>query len=300
MEQYRDVIVKQYKQIHKDYHYVLPSIQIRGMTSLHLLMDLPYSKKRLDHVIKEMKQSASMWSYVRGSIRYTLAPMWLAMNTDILIYLKRYDSLIQANFPRAEETYIGALYVEDEAHAVRASQYYTKMKQTFPILTTPDDIPFAVLLMSDREDVDEVVHIVKQYVNEMKSNGWKKSNETLWVAQLLAMHVGSFDSSWIERMQYYADRCYQLGLREKRQRYVIYALMAVAQFTSQQVTDTYNLYELLKKEKGFQTYRHFTLLIAYQMIFNETSEQLEVAVFTAIQAVLSSQQTAMTTMIVTT
>ncbi|KFL43859.1 hypothetical protein CH76_04055 [Lysinibacillus sp. BF-4] len=173
--------------------------------------------------------------------------------------------------------------------------YYTTLCTHHMFLTTHDDVPYAVLLtVKEEQNPVQLADTVHQYIKDLTARGYYKSNELLWLAQLLAMDDANYQSTRVEDIVAMEQKLVRFGIKKKAQHYVIIGLLTLLNYNDTQLTHIIGLSDTLAKMKQFKWYKQYALYSAIQITVHitkgETDGMLEASVLTAIETAIQAQQ----------
>lgn len=268
-----------------------------ALTTTFSLRDEGFEVARYEALKEEIKKQTGAFSYLRSNISMVLPNLMPATDAQEAVaqLLANYELLIEQKFPRSNFSYLAANYIQDEAHAKRAMSYYTALRTHHMFLTTHDDVPYAVLLtVKEEQDPLQLADTVHQYIKDLTARGYYKSNELLWLAQLLAMDDANYQSTRVEEVVAMEQKLVQYGIKKKAQHYVIIGLLTLLNYNDTQLTHIIGLSDTLAKMKQFKWYKQYALYSAIQITVHitkgETDGMLEASILTAIETAIQAQQ----------
>lgn len=299
--------VEEHRKLSKKLRYSATSQMILALTTAFIIKDVPFDEQRYDELKAEIKKQTSLFSGLRMSSYIILMPHLLEKDniaSAVEQLLVNYDLLLSQKFSRMDYTYVAALYVQDEAHAERAKQYYDALKKYHKFLTSYDDVPYAVLLTKDTKNIDAQVAAVAYYYNELAHKGLKKGNYLLWLAQLLTIKHTDYDARLVDAVLHVIEELRSKGIKKQEKHYVIYGTLALAEMTTEQLDVIIDLAKQLGALKPFKWYKDDAFFAAVQIATSMKAKSLDdttyITFVTALQALIHMQQAAATTVISTT
>ena len=234
-------------------------------TTVFCAADTEFELDKFTDSLALIKANPQMLSSFRSTMRPLIAS-WLSVSDDPRGEMEKYLScyeLLKKYFKNSEHlALLSPLLVrivsEDktEEYIQRGRNLYDRMKKEHRILTTKEDIAFAVMLaFSDKSD-DELVEDMEQSYRILKKSADNNSIQT--VSHVLAMASGTPEEKCAKFSELYSNMLKKGRKYGKHYELAMLAALTIADFSSSDIlSDITDVEAFLLKHKAFSDLSEF-------------------------------------------
>lgn len=187
--------------------------------------------------------------------------------------------LINAGFKNSAYQNIAALFLTDEAHAIRAKDLHDEMKKHHFFLTGKDDIPYAVLLTHQQKNSEKLAQTMRQYYDVLLKEGFKSGDALQAMSQLLTLYNEIYEPMLVDYVVAIKQSFTEHNIKIKKKFYPYLALLALAAATSEVVDEIIEMKQELVKLAMYVVEQEYALMTATQYVLQNLIENDQLAVF---------------------
>ena len=269
--------------------------------------DAVFELEKFRESMELIKENPKMLSSFRSTVRPLIAS-WLSVSEDprreMERYLECYD-LLKKYFTNSEHLALLSVLLVRIAHAgnneeriMRGRQIYDRMKKEHRILTTKEDVAFAVMLAFSEKSDDELIEDMEARFRLLKHKADNNSIQT--VSHVLAMVSGKPEEKCAKFCELYESMIKKGRKYGKHYELAMLAALSITKFSSEEIqSDISDSEAFLAKHSSVGDLSEFgksepishaflLLTIAYASDENVSSEQERHALLAARQATLYS------------
>ena len=188
-------------------------------------------------------------------------------------------ALIRAGFKNSAYQNIAALFLTNEAHAARAKDLHNEMKKHHFFLTGKDDIPYAVLLTHQQNNVEQLARTMRQYYDVLMKNGFKSGDALQAMSQLLTLYNEVYEPVLVDYIVAIKQSFTEHNIKVKKKYYPYLALLALAAATSEVVDEIIEMKQELAKLAMYAVEQEYALMTATQYVLQKLIENDQLANF---------------------
>lgn len=281
MEQF----VRQYIQTHEAVfnYYGEMTHRTMSLAATFTMANKPFSGMALQKVEDELTQYVSKHlSFPKMAVDESLTAIWQLSNGQPLPleeYGERVKQLVDVGFPTKKGTLIAAFYlVGGEAHAKRAFELHTEMKNYHPFLTDSGDIPITVFItQNDAINIEEIAQLMRKYYDELKEYFWPGDALQL-LSQFLVLWSPQYNEHLIPYVNQLKIEFKKRNVRITRNVYYVLGILTLNSSDTEVVEEVMKLYKLLIQTKLLKHNKDVALQIAVRKVVQQRAEQLDLAV----------------------
>lgn len=199
--------------------------------------------------------------------------------------LHRHDTFLkEAGFKASIDRNVAALFVDDQAHAIRAYALFLAMKQKQRLLTGKEDIPYAVLLTKNAAfEREDQATAMATYYEALQRQGFKQGNALQAMAQILCFEAAHYDKQRLSICIEVKNLLDTSKIRYTRRHYRLLAIICLMDEPVQaikQVIEAYRVFLLIdciEHHQGHALMMALTYVIQKQnlVLFTEPSKWLD-------------------------
>lgn len=277
---------------------------ILAIASTHVASGRTFDAKKYKEVLQEMKKQSSWVSPLRSSVGHSIAASLMKEeNTEQAVenLISNEKILKEAKFKSGSFSFIGAQFLtkdknEKRAHAQNARALYEAIRKHHRFLTSFDDIPYAVLLSSPKDDVVLRAETMNRYYKELRTYNFSAGNELQWLSQVMTFSSAQYDSHLVPSVVTIRDTLKKHGVKVKYMHYPLLGFLAILKLDAIQLQQIIDLYLELKGMKLLKWHREFVLFMAVQIAIYDMAmvqQSLSMAIMSSIELLIQAQQAAM-------
>lgn len=188
-------------------------------------------------------------------------------------------ALINAGFKNSAYQNIAAIFLTDEAHAIRAKDLHDEMKKHHFFLTGKDDIPYAVLLTLQQKNPEMLAQTMRQYYDVLIKTGFKSGDALQAMTQLLSLYGEAYEPMLVDYIVAIKQSFTKHKIKIKKKFYPYLALLALAAATSTVVDEIIEMKQDLVKLSMYATEHEYALMTATQYVLQNLIENDQLANF---------------------
>ncbi|MGN7477675.1 DUF4003 family protein [Solibacillus silvestris] len=178
-------------------------------------------------------------------------------------------ALVKAGFKNSSYQNIAALFLTDEAHAIRAKTLYEEMKKHHFFLTGKDDIPYAVLLTKQQEDPIRQAKTMRKYYDALSKKGFKGGDALQAATQLLTLYNEAFQPVLVDYVVAIKQSFTSCNIKIKKRFYPYLALLALTAATTGAVDEIIGMKQDLVKLSMYAAEQDYALMTATQYVLQQ-------------------------------
>lgn len=144
-----------------------------------------------------------------------------------------------------------ALFLQDEAHAARAKQFFNEMKSNQWFLTRKTDYPIAVILTKQPHDPKQLAETVYKYYEALKVE-LKSGDQLQMLAQFLTSYSPNFEPKLVEYTLHIKKYLQEQNVKVPRSVYPSLGLLALNATTEETLQYMLALRKEILKDKKFE------------------------------------------------
>ncbi|TGB02031.1 DUF4003 family protein [Halobacillus salinus] len=272
--------------------------------SVYVVKNREFDAERYTDLCEYIKQESGAFSYLRSTIRFSVAA-WLDTRFDdpreaFQTYNRVYDRMIEKGFKRTTFTYIAALVMlqDDESELDecmdRSLTVYERMRSEHPFITSKDDYPLAVLLAQQEGEIDTLIYRMEEIYSGLNANGFWKGNNLQFISQMLSLDTIHDAETLVNRATHLSDQLKNASLKTKSMHYPEIGMLTLTDETDR-LEDIRMIRDQLNGEKKYRWHRDLNYKLAVQLVVSESLQEDSVAeagLFTSMEVIMQAQQTA--------
>ncbi|TWT02273.1 DUF4003 family protein [Planomicrobium sp. CPCC 101079] len=208
--------------------------------------------------------------------------------------------LNEAGFRKSQYTYLAALLMEEEGEAEKAKELYDAMRNWHKVLTSSEDVPYAVLLGRRSGGIEERAATMNAYYKELRERGFYMGNDLQWLSQIMTFHSAVYDPKVVGRVLAIKEFFQSEKIKIRGIQYPVLGLLAVAEADGMALRNIAEGTRLLEKTKLFKWYKDLAFSAAVQCEMRDAAavRNLSDAAFSAsLELLMQAQQAVMMTSI---
>lgn len=249
-----------------------------SLASKYTLEKREFSGVALQKIVDQMAEySKKALSIQKNSpIPYYIAARFLGQDLEACFenLLQRDGALKEAGFHNSPFRLAGAMMLDEDIHlhAKRAKTLYVEMHRKQFILTSKEDVPYAVLLSKVNEPPQLQVETMVQYYKALRKQGFLLGNSLQSLAQILTMYSADYNETLL---QYVAELRHSLnhrGIKVKPIHYPYLGILALNATDNEKIDEIAEWQKALLELKIFRMAKELALIVAIQKIMRELVE----------------------------
>lgn len=312
----KETLVNKCELFIKNKDIIKETIKLENSYLYPVCADIFVSKqKEVDgEVLRECKKllesSTSLFSNFRGAVKLPLISM-LAVSgqaEEKINQTKDYYAILKRDFSGNQYLALVAMILTDlvpiteiELYSQRGKRIHQLMKKKHPFLTAGEDSVFAILLAFSEKTDEELIDLMEQYYERLKST-FGSGNSLQSLSHVLALAAGEYHDQCEKIINIYEE----LGRRDKKfgknyELSVLGALSILSVEVDELIEEVIEADEFLAKQKGYGTFgygkktrlMHAAMLVIDEHALNQETSNASFAAITSTLALIAAQQAAM-------
>lgn len=180
---------------------------------------------------------------------------------------------------------IGALFLQTEEHAIKAKTLFDELNQKQRILTSKEDIPYALLLTTDdKNDSRMIAETVYRYYKELREQSFSMGNHLQALAQIMAIYNSEYSELYLQYVVQLRDEIVKRNLKVSKIHYPFIGLLALAATDDSKLNDIQNLHNQLLEQKVFKWNKEYALMVAIQKVVTDLMDAQNVVDMTPLSS----------------
>ena len=260
------------------FNYTGGQPNLRMVTSLaaqYTYVNRDYSGLEHQAMMDRMISGESMFSIFhtyRGNsdVLYKIAAhLLLRGNAEELVFeLKKKDAILaECGFRSSPYRLVGAFFVKDTAHGVRAKKLYDEMHKLQPVLTRKSDFPLAVVLtLNNNDGIALRAETINRYFHKLLELGFGAGDTLQTLAQILTIFDVRYNEELVHCVTQLKRELVNRGVQVKTIHYPYIGMLALTNTNLQLVEETIELEKQLQQSKATKTVEELALVMAIQHV----------------------------------
>ncbi|WP_140422959.1 DUF4003 family protein [Ureibacillus sinduriensis] len=233
-------------------------------------------EKVLERIRNKGKNSLPVQLELRTGYKLAYHLLWHEdMEKEVQNIIVKDGMLNQARFKKSAHRIIGALFLQQNQleHAQRAKRLFDEMNRNQRILTSKEDIPYAVFLTTDsNEQPKKQADTILKYYNDLRSNHFTMGNHLQALAQIMTVYSSDYNKLLLQYVVKLREELLERGVKVRKLHYPYLGVLALAATEESKMDEISSLYHHLIKEKIFNNGKDYALIVAIQKIVKDALE----------------------------
>lgn len=251
-----------------------------SLASKYTLSKRQFSGVILQQLIEQIERNSNKGFQIRlgYSISYKLAAYLLQqenLNEEITRLASNEAALAEVKIRKTPSRLLGALFLRDDklAHAQRAKQLFDEMNRNQRILTSKEDIPYAVFLTADSNAHPKALaDTIVRYYSELRKNHFTMGNNLQALAQIMASFSADFNEILLQYVVQLREELLKRNIKVKKIHYPYLGVLALTATNEMKIDEIVSLHNQLLEQKIFKNANQYALIVAIQKIVQDLIE----------------------------
>ena len=252
--------------------------QMISLACKYTLAQKQFSGVALQKIIEQVQGANVLSVRLESNTSYKLA-FHLLQQDDIYEEIQRLatndEILGNVNFKKSPYRILGALFLQqnDLEHAQRAKELFIEMNKKQRILTSKEDIPYAVFLTTDSGvNPNEQADTIMKYYSSLRNHQFTMGNHLQALAKIMTVYSSDYNKILLQYVVKLREGLQERGIKVKKLHYPYLGVLALAATNDSKMDEITALHHQLLEQKPFKNAKDYALMVAIQKVVQDLLE----------------------------
>lgn len=230
-------------------------------------------QKAIEQIEESTKRSFSIRSISKNSYKFAFYLLRQGDLNEAVNKLVRNDAALEkVKFKNTSYRVLGALFLQEDEmeHAQRAKRLFDEMNRNQRILTSKEDIPYAVYLTSNPdENPKEQADTIVRYYTYLRKNHFTMGNHLQALAQIMTIYKSDYNETLLRYVVQLREELIRRNIKVKKAHYPFLGVLALAATNESKIDEIVSLHNQLLELKVFKSEKKYALIVAIQKIVQD-------------------------------
>ncbi|WP_157764848.1 DUF4003 family protein [Solibacillus sp. R5-41] len=219
-----------------------------------------------ENVQKQIKKHTKWYQFARNSSKLNHAYyVHFAKNPEQIPKVFQQYRTLPKQFNRGEQSYLTAMYLNDEAAIIKIGALMHELKQQPSLKFSSFATHHCAILATRPEESHILANTYTQYYNKLITDGFVRGNDTIQTALLLTVGTGTFCANTIQHVKELMKLIFSIEPTLKNCHYSTIGLLALANFETNQFPALVDIHDEICRSLKISPNSCNTLLLATQI-----------------------------------